>query len=240
MPRRSSSKRSGRPRAKATPVRRRLKRRTSPRRPTPRAKHGGALIVVSAPSGAGKTTIAHELMRRIPSLQFSVSATTRQARPGEVDGVDYFYLTKEEFRRRVRAGEFVEWEEIYGDYYGTLQSEIDRALKAGRHLVFDIDVNGALSIKRKYPDALLLFIRPPSLEVLTERLRNRHTEDEARLAKRLARVPMEMEKGAAFDAQIVNDDVQRATAEAQQRVENHLQQALRSRRSRHGHQTNRS
>jgi guanylate kinase len=140
----------------------------------------------------------------------------------------------------VLAGKFVEWEEIYGDYYGTLRSEIDRALKAGRHLLFDIDVKGALSIKRQYPDAFLLFIRPPSVDVLMERLRNRRTEDEARLVKRLARVPMELEKGAAFDAEVVNDDLQRAITEAQQRVEEQLHTALRRRRSKHGDQTNRS
>ncbi len=193
--------------------------------------------MVSAPSGAGKTTIAHELLLRIPSLQFSVSATTRPARPGETEGVDYFYLTKEEFQRRVRAGEFVEWEEIYGDYYGTLRSEIDRALSAGRHLLFDIDVKGALSIKRQYPDAFLLFIRPPSLEALMDRLRNRRTEDEARLARRLERVPMELAEGRAFDAEIVNDDLQRAIGEARQRVETYIQTASRTRRGKHGDQT---
>lgn len=184
----------------------------------------GKLVVVSAPSGSGKTTIAREIMRLNPSLTFSVSATTRAKRSDEVDGWDYFFLTKEEFTRRVAAGEFVEWEEIYGDYYGTLKSEVERALTTGRHLMFDVDVNGGLSIKREYPQALIIFIKLPSVEALRQRLANRRTEDEPTIAKRMERVPMELEKGNLFDYQVVNDELPRAVDEAQKIVQQYLKQ----------------
>ncbi len=155
----------------------------------------GKLIVLSAPSGSGKTTIAKEIMKRFPQIGFSVSATTRAKRADEVDGRDYFFLTKEEFKRRVDAGEFVEWEELYGDFYGTLKVEVDRAIDNGRDLLFDVDVKGGLSIKRHYPAALLIFIRPPSTDALKDRLVKRQTEDPETLRKRLARVQMELELG---------------------------------------------
>ena len=183
----------------------------------------GKLVVVSAPSGAGKTTIARDVLSAHPSLVFSVSATTRPPRNNEVHGRDYFFLSEAEFRRRVKAGDFVEWEEIYGNCYGTLREEVDRSLAAGRNVVFDVDVKGGLSIKRQYPQALLIFIRPPSIQVLHERLRNRKTEDEQTVAKRMVRVPMEMELGALFEHQVVNDDLPRATGEVKRIVEQYLQ-----------------
>lgn len=183
---------------------------------------GGKLVVVSAPSGAGKTTIARALLEYFPAMTFSVSATTRRRRTGETDGKDYVFLSREDFQRRVASGEFVEWEEIYGDLYGTLRAEVDRALREGRHLLFDVDVKGGLSIKRAYPDAFLIFIRPPTIEVLMERLRNRKTEDEATLARRLERVPMEMAMGTQFDHTIVNDVLDQAVAEARELVAQHL------------------
>jgi guanylate kinase len=168
---------------------------------------GGRLIVISAPSGAGKTTIAQAILRQNPSLAFSVSATTRPRRVSETDGKDYVFLGKEEFRRRGEAGEFVEWEEIYGELYGTLRSAVDAALAEGKHLLFDIDVKGGLSIKQAYPQALLIFIAPPSAQALRERLIARHTENAETLARRLARVPMEMSLGERFDHVVVNDDL---------------------------------
>jgi guanylate kinase len=182
----------------------------------------GKLLVVSAPSGAGKTTIARALLECFPGMTFSVSATTRKRRAGETEGKDYFFLSREDFQKRVASGEFVEWEEIYGDLYGTLRAEVDRARGEGRHLLFDVDVKGGLSIKRAYPDALLIFIRPPSVGVLIERLRNRKTEDEATLARRMERVPLEMAMGDQFDHTIVNDVLERAVAEARELVTQHL------------------
>jgi guanylate kinase len=172
-----------------------------------------SLIVISAPSGCGKTTIARELRRRHPEIEFSVSATTRKRRLRELHGKDYFFLSKEEFERKIEQGELVEWEEIYGDCYGTLKSEVERVLLNGKMMLFDVDVKGALSIKCKYPDdAVLVFVKPPSMEVLKRRLTHRETEDSASLAKRFARMPMEMEKGKEFDFEIVNDDVTLAVA----------------------------
>ncbi len=143
-------------------------------------------------------------------------------RANEQNGVDYFFLSREEFLRRVAQGEFVEWEEIYGDLYGSLRSEVDRMLEQGISVLFDVDVKGALSIKQLYPEALLIFIRPPSLDILIERLRNRKTEDEARLRRRLERVTMEMATADKFDYQCVNDNLEKAVAQVQQIVERHL------------------
>ena len=183
----------------------------------------GGLIVVSGPSGSGKTTIARTLLRDIPSLRFSVSATTRPMRTGEREGVDYYYLSREEFQRRVAAGEFVEWEEMYGNLYGTLRVEVDGALTRGQHLLFDVDVKGALSIKERYPGALLIFIRPPSRETLEARLRARSTEDEQTIRRRLARTDMELELGERFDHCVVNDVLERAIDETKRVVEHYLQ-----------------
>jgi len=183
----------------------------------------GKLVVISAPSGAGKSTIAREIMARHPAMGFSVSATTRPPRAGEQEGREYYFLTKEEFRRRAEAGEFVEWEEIYGNYYGTLKAEVDRKLAAGHQLLFDVDVKGGLSIRAAYPQALLIFIRPPSLEALAARLRGRRTEDDRTVARRLERVPLEMEMGTAFDRQVVNDDLGRAIAEVDTIVNSYLE-----------------
>jgi guanylate kinase len=186
-------------------------------------KNKGSLIVLSAPSGSGKTTIARAVMQQYPSILFSVSATTRPKRAGEKNGKDYFFLSREEFDRRLQAGELVEWEEIYGDLYGTLKSEIDRALAAGGVLLFDVDVKGALSIKRHYPEATLIFIKPPSVASLERRLKGRRTEDARALSRRLERVPMELELGKQFDYQVVNDDLPRAIAAVTEIVRKHTE-----------------
>jgi guanylate kinase len=184
----------------------------------------GKLIVISAPSGCGKTTIAKAVMRKYPSMLFSVSATTRDKRPNETNGKDYFFLSKEDFQRRLDHGELVEWEEIYGNYYGTLKSEVDRALSRGDVMLFDVDVKGALSIKQKYPaDTVLIFIEPPNFEVLKERLTKRRTEDEATVQRRLDRVPMELEKGKEFDYQVVNDDLTTAIEKVESIITRHTE-----------------
>jgi guanylate kinase len=174
----------------------------------------GKLIVIAAPSGCGKTTIAKAILAKYPAMYFSVSATTRPIRTGETNGKDYFFMTKAEFEERIRTGGLVEWEEIYGNYYGTLKSEIDRALRQGHVMLFDVDVKGALSIRRHFPnDSVLIFINPPSFEVLKNRLENRNTENPETLKRRLERVPMEMEQGKQFDFQVVNDDLHRAVGD---------------------------
>jgi guanylate kinase len=186
------------------------------RPPVPRviAMSRGKLIVISAPSGGGKTTIAKEILSRHKDIEFSVSATTRKKRENEVEAKDYFFLTRSDFEKKIALGELVEHEVIYGDYYGSLKSVVEGALARRRPLLFDIDVNGALTIKRKYPsDAVIIFIQPPSLDVLKERLLKRSTEDEKTVMVRLERTPMEMEKGKSFDYTVVNDDLARAVDE---------------------------
>lgn len=184
------------------------------------------LIVLSAPSGSGKTTIAREILKRHPDFIFSISATTRPQRSTEVDGRDYFFLTKEEFDKRVLKSELVEWEEIYGYSYGSLRSEIERALHAETSMLFDIDVKGALSIKRQFPDeTVLIFVQPPSMEVLNERLLKRRTEDTETIRRRLDRVPMEMGTAHQFDAIVVNDDLRRAADEVDAIINRSIQSA---------------
>jgi len=189
----------------------------------------GKLIVVSAPSGAGKTTIVKAILEKYPSLLFSVSAATRPKRETEIDGKDYFFLPREEFERRIRAGELVEWEEIYGNLYGTLKSEVDKALSSGKAMLFDIDVKGSLSIKRTYPnDSVLIFIKPPSVEILEARLRGRKTEDEKTFKRRMDRVAMELGMASQFNFQVVNDDLQTAIAEVDKLVLAHTTSAQRA------------
>ena len=173
----------------------------------------GFLFVISAPSGAGKTTIVKEVLHHFPTFKFSVSATTRKIRPGEIDTRDYFFFTRDEFERKIAAGELVEYEEIYSNYYGTLRSEIEKARKSGETMVFDVDVKGGLSIKSKFPEAVLVFIKPPSIEVLKTRLEGRGSESKEQVEKRMTRVPMELEKGAFYDYIIVNDILEKAVSE---------------------------
>lgn len=171
------------------------------------------LFVISGPSGAGKGTLLAELRKQRPDLGLTVSATTRSPRPGEVDGTSYYFLSDEEFRRRITAGEFVEWAEVHGHLYGTLVSEVKRLLAKGHSLVLEIDVQGALNVRKVYPDAVLVFIEPPSLQVLEERLRGRGTEDEASIELRLKNARHEMELADQYDVRIVNDTVDRAAQE---------------------------
>ncbi len=184
----------------------------------------GKLIVISAPSGCGKTTITNAILERHPEFTFSVSATTRPKRHNEKHGKHYFFLTKEEFDQAIENNALVEWEKIYGNFYGTLKSVVDEALAQGKILMFDVDVNGGLSIKKQYPeDAVLIFIEPPGLEDLKKRLRRRNTEDDEQLNQRLERVPMELETGKLYDYSVVNDDLKKAIDEVDTIVKNEVQ-----------------
>ncbi len=185
----------------------------------------GKVVIVSAPSGAGKTTIVKHLMECGFPLGFSVSACSRARRPGEVDGRDYYFLSPIEFREKIRNNEFLEWEEVYeGMFYGTLKSEIDRIWASGRHVIFDVDVKGGVNLKKYFgATALSVFISPPSYESLRERLKNRGTEDSASLEKRLARAKMEMEYHDKFDRAIVNDKLEKALKEAEEAVTTFLE-----------------
>lgn len=184
------------------------------------------LIVLSAPSGAGKTTVAKHLLERFPFLLFSVSATTRTKRQGEVDAKDYFFLDADTFRKRIEQGDLIEYEEIFGNYYGTLKSVVSESLKRGDFLIFDVDVKGAVSLKKAFPDdAILLFIAPPSIATLAKRLRNRHTETEEQVNLRLARAEMEMGHQSHFDHVIVNDDLEETLKKAVEVVQNNTEGA---------------
>lgn len=173
----------------------------------------GRIIVLSAPSGTGKSTVIGQLMQHPElKLQFSISATSRNPRGAERHGREYYFLSPEEFNRRVEAGEFVEWEEVYKDTkYGTLVSEVERITGSGHNLIMDIDVAGALNVKKKYGSrALLIFLEPPTIEELEKRLRNRATDDEASIAKRLAKAEYEMSFSPRYDAVVVNDNLDKA------------------------------
>lgn len=172
-------------------------------------------LAFSAPSGAGKTTLVRRLMAERNDLAFSVSATNRPLRGDEVNGEDYHFFSTEDFLAKVEAGDFLEWEEVYpGRYYGTLKSEIDRHWTAGRHILFDVDVEGGLRLKELLGDRLLaIFVRPPSLEVLGARLRARGTDSEEDVERRLAKAEAEMARAPGFDVELVNDDLDRATTE---------------------------
>jgi guanylate kinase len=187
----------------------------------------GKLVVFAAPSGAGKTTIVQYLLEQMDQLAFSVSATSRKAREGEVDGKDYYFLTAESFRQKISEGAFLEWEEVYpGMFYGTLFSELDRLWEAGKHIIFDIDVKGALNIKRHFPErTLTVFVKPPNLEVLRERLQKRDTETHTSLQIRLDKATEELSFANQFDSILVNKKLTVALQEARERVEQFLEPA---------------
>jgi guanylate kinase len=182
---------------------------------------GGKAIIFSAPSGAGKTTIVRHLLAvEDLRLSFSISATTRARRGHEVAGEDYFFLSPQEFLQKARDGEFVEWEEVYKEqYYGTLKSEIERIWSEGRHVIFDVDVLGGLNLKKIFGDkALAVFVRPPSIEVLRFRLRNRSTETAEKMAMRIDKAQHELTYEPRFDMVLVNDILEDALIQAETRV----------------------
>jgi guanylate kinase len=170
----------------------------------------GSIIVISAPSGTGKTTIVRRILGECPQVVFSVSATTRKKREHEVEGVDYFYISEEEFKKKIQNNEFVEWELFYDYYYGTFRCFIDSQINNGKAVILEVDVHGALEIKRIYPDAILIYIVPPSLEELLIRLKKRQTENEEDLRKRIERAKMELSHKDKFDYIIVNNDLNTA------------------------------
>jgi guanylate kinase len=174
-------------------------------------KQQGKLVVFSAPSGTGKSTIARLVLERIPDIRFSVSATTREKRAGEEEGVNYYFLTRSDFEEKIDAGGFIEHEYFFGNHYGTLLDKTREIIDRGTHLLLDLDVKGALNLKRLFPEnSLLLFIKPPSMEVLEQRLKGRASEDEESLKLRLERARLELEYADRFDEVIVNDNLDRA------------------------------
>ncbi len=173
------------------------------------------LVIVSSPSGAGKTTILRALLKERSDMGFAISATTRLRRARERDGVDYHFLTPDDFQRSIERDEFAEWAEYGGARYGTPQSELDRLHNDGKHAILDIDIQGARSLRAKYTDAVSIFILPPSAEVLHERLTARGTEDQAALKRRLARAITEIGEATSYDYLIVNDVVASAVTKVQ-------------------------
>lgn len=182
------------------------------------------LVIFSAPSGSGKTTIVRELLKRFPQFEFSISATSRKPRGQEQDGVDYYFLSNDEFKSRVERGEFVEWEEVYaGTCYGTLKSEMERIWSKGNVIIFDVDVMGGINLKRLFGEqACSIFIMPPSVEELERRLRGRATDTEEVILKRIAKADFELSKSSEFDRTVVNDDLATAVEEAASIIENFL------------------
>lgn len=175
------------------------------------------LIIFSAPSGSGKTTIVKHLMKQFPELSFSISATSRAPRGREKNGVDYYFLDSDTFRQKINKGEFLEWEEVYeGIYYGTLRSEVDRISAEGKTAIFDVDVVGGTNIKKQFGhNALAIFIKAPSLEALEKRLKTRNTESDVTIQKRLAKAERELGYAQFFDKIIVNDNLEKATKETE-------------------------
>ncbi len=185
----------------------------------------GKAIIFSAPSGAGKTTIVRYLLEKELPLLFSISACSRNRRPNEIDGKDYYFLSIDDFKAKVANNAFVEWEEVYeNNFYGTLKSEIDRIWSSHQHVVFDVDVVGGLNLKKHFGDrALSIFIEPPSLDVLFKRLKNRATETEKSLNKRIEKATYEMKFCSSFDLIIINDRLEKAKKDAFEKVSKFLE-----------------
>jgi guanylate kinase len=185
----------------------------------------GKLIIVCAPSGAGKTTIVRHILENISGIEFSVSATNRKQRPTEVNGIDYYFINTDEFTNYIAEGAFLEWEEVYpGTFYGTLKNEIDRIWNRGNHVIFDVDVEGGLNIKRHFGTrAMLVFVQPPSLDVLKERLLKRATETEKDYDVRVSKARREMEYARHADKILMNDELEQAKKDAIQIVTEFLE-----------------
>lgn len=181
-------------------------------------------IIISAPSGAGKTTIIHHLLKMVPLLEFSVSVTNREKRPKEIQGRDYFFISTKEFKSKIQKDELLEWQEVYpGCYYGTLKTEVEKIWKKGKVAAFDVDVIGGLNLKKILgKNAMALFIMPPHLDELEKRLKNRGTESSEKLAVRVAKAKEELKEIKFFDTVVINDNLAHALADAEQLVRDFL------------------
>ncbi len=179
----------------------------------------GKLFVISGSSGVGKGTVIQEFLTKHPDFKLSISCTTRGKREGEVDGVNYFFLPQEEFKKCVENNEFLEWAEFSGNCYGTKKAFVEKCLSRGENLILEIDTKGALNVKKLMPDAVLIFIAPPSIEELEARLRGRHTETEEAIQKRLASIKSEIENSKHYDFVVVNDTVENAVIKIEKIVE---------------------
>jgi len=184
----------------------------------------GKLLIFSAPSGSGKTTIVKHLLQKNFDLNFSVSATSREPRTGETHGKDYFFLSEKEFRKKIENDEFLEWEEVYkGIFYGTLKSEVERLRNSGKNVIFDVDVVGGLNIKKHYGDeALAVFVQPPSVEELKKRLQNRSTESQKKIDMRISKAEKELTYAGRFDLIIINDNLESALKIVESKVADFL------------------
>ncbi len=180
----------------------------------------GKIIAISAPSGSGKTTIVRRILKDIPELAFSVSATTRKKRDDEKNGIHYYFITEEQFREKIEKNEFIEWEKFYDYYYGTYKKIVDDAVSTGKSIILEVDVKGALSLKNIYPDAVLIYIVPPSFNELVNRLKKRNTEDKADLQKRIDRAKMELGLKDKFDHFVDNTELDKAIIEAERLIRN--------------------
>jgi guanylate kinase len=182
---------------------------------------GGKIVIISAPSGAGKSTLVQHLLKNNAyRFEFSVSACSRKPRNGEIEGTHYYFMSIEDFRKKIEEDEFIEWEEVYrGQYYGTLKSEVDRILEKENNILFDVDVMGGISLKGYFKDkALAIFIKPPSIETLEERLKGRNTETEKEIQKRVRKAKHEMRYAEKFDHIIINDNLETAQKELEQLI----------------------
>lgn len=175
----------------------------------------GLLVIVTGPSAVGKGAICRALLERTPGVRFSVSMTTRPPRPGERDGVEYYFVSKEEFERQIATGGLMEWAEVYGNYYGTPRRQVEEALERGEDIILDIDVVGANSVKARYPDAVSVFVIPPTMAELHARIRKRGSESEEAVQRRLQEAPRWVENGLTYQYVLVNDDLDQAVAELQ-------------------------
>lgn len=180
----------------------------------------GRLIVISGPSGSGKTTICEKLLKALPDMEYSISFTTRKPRRGEKDGKDYFFVSDEEFQKRIKENLFLEYAQVFGNYYGTSKNWVLEKLNAGRDILLSLDVQGAARIKKNFPDAVLIFLMPPSLKVLEERLKKRATDEDKEVSKRLTIAKDEMAEVGNYNYVVINDKVEEAVAEIKNIIRN--------------------